>query len=94
MVNSRNIKSTAQIRTIFITRLNKPSVMILKGRVIVFKIGFKNIFSKPIITPSRIITCQVVDKGIPKKVESGKTFILTPEINKVASHKPKIPATI
>ena len=94
MVNSWNIRSTAKIKIILIIRLNRPSVIILKGRVIVFKIGFKNMFSNPITVPRRMITCQAADRGIPKKFESGRIFILTPGINKMANHKPKIPATI
>ena len=94
MVSSWNIRSTAQIKAMFITKLKKPSVTILRGRVIVFKIGFKNMFSNPITIPRRTMTCQLVERGIPKKLESGKIFTLTPGMNKMANHKPKIPAEI
>lgn len=94
IVISSKIKSTAQIKIKFITKLKNPRVIILKGRVIVFKIGFKNTLIIPKITPKRIIMCQFVANGNPKKFELGKILILILGTKETANHRPKIPAKI
>jgi hypothetical protein len=73
--------SISQTRKTFKKRPNKPKVIIFKGKVIRFKIGFKKEFIKPNKKPTNINSVKV-----PKKE--------TPGINFVANQKPKIPIAV
>ena len=70
--------STSQIIPIFIIKLTKPKVSILKGRVINFNIGFINKLISPNKIPENISVFQD-----PKNS--------TPGTNWAANHMPKIP---
>ena len=75
------IKVTIQTIPIFITKPKRPKVKILKGRVIIFKIGLIKKLIKPKTRPAKIKICQ----------ESANS---TPGMNRIASQIPKMPAII
>ena len=81
--NSPGNKTSATSQTInmLITRPINPKVNILKGKVIIFKIGLMKKFIKPKITPAKTKVCQ-------EPVNS------TPGTNLIDSHNPRIPAII
>jgi len=73
--------STNQISPILTTRLKSPRVKILKGRVIIFKIGLM----KKLISPKK---APAIIKYLISPVKA------TPGTNFTASQKLKIPPTI
>ena len=74
--------------------LKTPKVKTLKGRVIVFNIGFIKKFKSPKTTPKIKKTCHCSVSLNPKKVEFGNVSIITPATSELLIHNPKIPATI
>lgn len=71
-----------------------PKVIILRGKVIVFNIGFTNVLSNPRDMPKSRIICHSAVKLTPKKFESGNNSIDTPFIKEDAIHSPKVAAAI
>lgn len=79
--SSGKIKSTIQTIPMFIIKVNKPKVKILRGRKIFFKIGLIKKLIKPKTRPDR-------SKTWKEPVNS------TPRTNLVAKKRPKTPAMI
>ena len=89
IVISLNIKSKIQSIAIFIIILKSPRVIIRRGRVMVFIIGFTKKLSKPREIPKSKIICHCKVKGRPKKFESENRLILVPGTNNTDSQIPK-----
>lgn len=94
IVISLNIKSKIQSIAIFITRPKSPRVIIRKGRVMVFIIGFTKKLSKPKAIPKSKIICHCKVKGTPKKFELENRLTLIPGTNNTDSQIPKMAAII
>ena len=94
MISSRKNKLTPQTIPIFITKLKRPKVNILRGEVRKFKIGFIKKLAKPKAVPMRIKACQGDVIFIPKKLVWGTNFNSIPETNSTARNIPKIPVII
>ena len=93
-VISLNIKSKIQSIAIFTTMLKSPRVIIRKGRVMAFIIGFIKKLIKPKATPKSKIICHCKVKGTPKKFESENKSTLIPGTNNTDSQIPKMAAII
>lgn len=93
IVISLKIKSKIQSIAIFVAMPKSPRVIIRKGRVMVFIIGFTKKLSKPKATPKSKIICHCRVKGMPKKFELENRPILIPGTNNTDSQIPKM-ATI
>ena len=81
IISSGKIISTSQTISILIIKLKRPKVKILKGKVIIFKIGLMKKLIKPKITPAKTNVCQGPINSTPG------TYLWAKKI-------PKIPATI
>ncbi|OGZ72402.1 MAG: hypothetical protein A2908_03090 [Candidatus Staskawiczbacteria bacterium RIFCSPLOWO2_01_FULL_38_12b] len=86
--NSLKIASTTHNRPIFITNPKNPRVIMRRGRVMVFKIGFTKKLSNPKTIPKRIKSCHVAVRGNPKKLEPGYIVTVASAKNIDASQNP------
>ncbi len=81
IINSGKKISIIQTKAMLIIIVKNPRVIILKGRAMSFKMGFKKKLTKPSAIPAK------------SKIWISPVKI-TPETNLIASHNPKIPETI
>lgn len=93
MLISSNIISNSQIMAMLIAKLKIPKLIILKGRVIAFTMGFTKKFISPKTIPKTKKTCHWLLKDMPKKFDSGYNFTATPGTNNTASQSPAVAAT-
>jgi len=64
--NSKKKISITQTKNIFITKPKSPRVNTLRGKVIIFRIGFRKKLTKPKVVPTKTKICQLAVRAIPK----------------------------